>query len=62
MNMACIRFRRTSCAGWARLYRTLRTAGITAATFAHESRDSPIKVIKQSVDVLARRGREIPGG
>ena len=43
------------------LYRTLSTAGITAATFAHESSGNPIKVIRQSVDALARRGREILG-
>ena len=43
------------------LYRTLSTAGITAATFAHESSGNPIKVIKQSIDALARRARNIPG-
>ena len=43
------------------LYRTLSTAGITAATFAHESSGNPVKVIRQSVDALARRGREILG-
>ena len=31
------------------LYRTLSTAGITAATFAHESTGNPIKVIIQSI-------------
>ena len=43
------------------LYRTLSTAGITAATFAHESSGNPIKVIRQSVDALERRGRDMPG-
>ncbi len=38
------------------LYRTLSTAGITAATFAHESSGNPIKVIRQSTDALERRG------
>jgi signal transduction histidine kinase len=37
------------------LYRTLSTAGITAATFAHESQGNPIKVIDLSVNVLERR-------
>jgi len=43
------------------LYRTLSTAGITAATFAHESSGNPIKVIRQSVDALERRGKDMPG-
>ena len=43
------------------LYRTLSTAGITAATFAHESRGNPIKVIGQSTDALARRGKKVLG-
>ena len=43
------------------LYRTLSTAGITAAVFAHESSGNPIKVIRQSVDALERRGRDMPG-
>ena len=43
------------------LYRTLSTAGITAATFAHESSGNPIKVIRQSADALARRGRTFLG-
>ena len=34
------------------LYRTLSTAGITAATFAHESRGNPIKVIAQSTKTI----------
>jgi signal transduction histidine kinase len=41
------------------LYRTLSTAGITAATFAHESSGNPIKVIRQNVKVVERRGREL---
>lgn len=40
------------------LYRTLSTAGITAATFAHESSGNPIKVIRLSSDALERRGKE----
>ena len=43
------------------LYRTLSTAGITAATFAHESTGNPIKVIGQSADALSRRGKRILG-
>ena len=39
------------------LYRTLSTAGITAATFAHEARGNPIKVISQSIEAIARRAR-----
>ena len=40
------------------LYRTLSTAGITAATFAHESSGNPIKVISQSIDAIARRSEK----
>lgn len=40
------------------LYRTLSTAGITAATFAHESSGNPIKVIHQSINTIKRRGKE----
>lgn len=40
------------------LYRTLSTAGITAATFAHESSGGPIKVIRLSSDAIERRGKE----
>ena len=40
------------------LYRTLSTAGITAATFAHESSGNPIKVISQSIDAIARRSKK----
>lgn len=39
------------------LYRTLSTAGITAATFAHESSGNPIKVIQQSINAIQRRGK-----
>lgn len=37
------------------LYRTLSTAGITAATFAHESQGNPLKVIGLSVNSLKTR-------
>lgn len=37
------------------LYRTLSTAGITAATFAHESRGNPLKVIDQATRAIERR-------
>lgn len=37
------------------LYRTLSTAGITAATFAHESHGNPLKVISLSVNALDSR-------
>ncbi len=40
------------------LYRTLSTAGITAATFAHESNSNPIKVITQSIKAIERRAKE----
>ncbi len=40
------------------LYRTLSTAGITAATFAHESAGNPIKVISRSASTLQRRGMQ----
>ncbi len=43
------------------LYRTLSTAGITAATFAHESRGNPIKVISQSIEAIARRASNLLG-
>lgn len=39
------------------LYRTLSTAGITAATFAHESSGNPIKVILQSAKSIERRAK-----
>lgn len=37
------------------LYRTLSTAGITAATFAHESQGNPLKVITLNLKSLSRR-------
>jgi signal transduction histidine kinase len=44
------------------LYRTLSTAGITAATFAHESASNPLKVIDQSTMTIERRGRKALNG
>ena len=41
------------------LYRTLSTAGITAATFAHESAGNPIKSINLSINTIGRRGTEL---
>jgi C4-dicarboxylate-specific signal transduction histidine kinase len=38
------------------LYRTLSTAGITAATFAHESAASPLKIMSLNIDTVERRG------
>jgi signal transduction histidine kinase len=43
------------------LYRTLSTAGITAATFAHESSGNPIKVIIQAIKALKRRIQNVLG-
>ena len=43
------------------LYRTLSTAGITAAVFAHESSANPIKVISQSIEAIARRVKKLMG-
>lgn len=43
------------------LYRTLSTAGITAATFAHESTINPLKIISQSVTAIDRRAKEHSG-
>lgn len=40
------------------LYRTLSTAGITAATFSHESRGNPLKVITQAINAIDRRTKE----
>ena len=40
------------------LYRTLSTAGITAATFAHESSGNPIKVIHQAINAIQRRAQQ----
>jgi signal transduction histidine kinase len=43
------------------LYRTLSTAGITAATFAHESNGSPLKVISIVTGTLRRSlARDLP--
>jgi signal transduction histidine kinase len=39
------------------LYRTLSTAGITAATFAHESAGNPIKVISQAINAIEFRAK-----
>jgi signal transduction histidine kinase len=39
------------------LYRTLSTAGITTATFAHESRGNPIKAITFAINTIERRAR-----
>jgi signal transduction histidine kinase len=44
------------------LYRTLSTAGITAATFAHESSGNPLKVIAQSIGSIERRARKLLNG
>ena len=41
------------------LYRTLSTAGIAAATFAHEFAGGPLKVIRRSVAALRRRLKPI---
>lgn len=43
------------------LYRTLSTAGITAAIFAHESAGNPIKVITNSIRTVERRATEALG-
>ena len=47
------------------LYRTLSTAGITAATFAHESRGNPLKSISLAISAIDRRthslGADSPG-
>jgi signal transduction histidine kinase len=43
------------------LYRTLSTAGITAATFAHESSGNPVKVIDQSIGAVERRAKKALG-
>jgi C4-dicarboxylate-specific signal transduction histidine kinase len=44
------------------LYRTLSTAGITAATFAHESSGNPIKIISQSIKAIERRAKKLLDG
>ena len=43
------------------LYRTLSTAGITAATFAHESIANPIKIVRHSVAAIERRAKKFSG-
>ena len=43
------------------LYRTLATAGIMSATFAHESSASPIKVIRGNIKTIRRRGEKLLG-
>jgi signal transduction histidine kinase len=40
------------------LYRTLSTAGITAATFSHESNGNPIKAISLSIKTIDRRVKQ----
>ena len=40
------------------LYRTLSTAGITAATFAHESNANPVKIISSSLGAIHRRAKK----
>jgi signal transduction histidine kinase len=40
------------------LYRTLSTAGITAATFAHESSGNPIQAIRLSINTIERRAKK----
>lgn len=44
------------------LYRTLSTAGIASAVFAHESANNPVKVIKQSTRTIRRRARQLLSG
>lgn len=41
------------------LYRTLSTAGITAATFAHESGGNPIKAISLSINTIGTRAKRL---
>jgi signal transduction histidine kinase len=43
------------------LYRTLSTAGITTATFSHESNGNPIKVIKLNIESIERRAKKALG-
>ena len=43
------------------LYRTLSTAGITAATFAHESNANPFKIISRSIAAIERRTKQHVG-
>lgn len=44
------------------LYRTLSTAGITAAVFAHESANNPIKLIAQSMSTVKTRTKKLLAG
>lgn len=44
------------------LYRSLSTAGITAATFAHESTGNPLKAITMSLKAIESRGKRELGG
>ncbi|WP_276372169.1 sensor histidine kinase [Chryseolinea sp. H1M3-3] len=48
----------TSLRSEVQLYRTLSTAGITAATFSHESRGNPLKAITQAIKSIERRTKE----
>ena len=41
------------------LYRTLSTAGITTAVFAHESTNNPIKLIAQSIRTISHRAKNL---
>lgn len=41
------------------LYRTLSTAGITTATFSHESNGNPIKIIELNIDAIERRIKRV---
>ena len=43
------------------LYRTLSTAGITAATFAHETNANSVKIISQSLGAIRRRAKKHVG-
>lgn len=47
--------------GEVQLYRTLSTAGITAATFAHESNSNPLKIVGQVTGVIERRSKKALG-
>lgn len=42
------------------LYRTLSTAGITAAVFAHEAEGNPLKAVKSALSTLRRRSGQLP--
>ena len=43
------------------LYRTLSTAGITAATFAHESTGNPIKLMTVEIKAVERKAQKLLG-